>query len=174
MPLAPEDRWEEQCPWRPRLRHHRLVPQGPAGDTGAHDTRAATRGRRTAATSPRDAGLRAPGWAGTGIPRDARLPPRAGIQANRAEPRGRNSGGVGRPHPRGWRHTRARGSVTTRVGAGMPTPCGKRRQERRRRHPPGQHPAAFAWARRWHGQGGTLGPPFPAWEGDAVATLRGG
>lgn len=122
-------------------------PQGPAGDTGAHDTRAATRGRRTAATSPRDARLRAPGWAGTGIPRDARSLPCAGIQANRAEPRGRNSGGAVRPHPRGWRHTRARGSVTTRVGAGMPTPCGKRRQERRRRHPSGQHPAAFAWAR---------------------------
>lgn len=60
---------------------------------------------RTAATSPRDTRL---GWAGPDIPRDARSPPCAGIQANCGD-------GTVRPHG-GWRHVPARGSVSNTGG----------------------------------------------------------
>lgn len=82
--------------------------------------------------------------------------------------------GAVRPHPRGWRHIPARGSVSSTGG--------RRDAHTLRQTPSGKEAAASLGAApgclclgdgRWHGQGGTLRPPFPAWEGDAVATLRG-
>lgn len=145
-------------------------PHGPAGDTRAHDTRAATRGRGGRPERGHIPAGRRDG-PGRASPRDARSPPCAGIQAKRGD------GALdraARPHPRGWRHIPARGSVSCTGGRRDAHTQGQTLSRKKAAASLGAAQGCLCLGdERWRGQGDTLGPPLPAWEGDTVTTLRG-
>lgn len=123
----------------------RLVP---AGDTRAHDTRAATRGRRVRPDRghiPARCSAAGAGMGRDGHPRGMLAHLRAPGYSKLRRAAGTEPWMEQRGPARGDGGTSDHGAPSaTRVGAGMPTPCGKRHRERRRRHPLGQH--AFASA----------------------------
>lgn len=153
MPLAPEDQWDGLCPWQPGCDITDSSPHEPAGDTRAHDTRAATRGRRVRPDRghiPAGRPAARAGMGRDGHPRGMLSHPRALGYRRTARTEPRTEPSTDPSGPTRWDGgTSERGAPSaTRVGAGMPTPSGKRRQERKHRHPLGQHPVAFAWATR--------------------------
>lgn len=136
MPLAAGERWEGLCRAAPARSditgpspQVALAAPPPCGHQGAR---------------PHPAG-RPAGMGRDGHPAGCSSPPRAGTRANRGD---RTLDGAVRPHPRGRRHVRARGSVGSAGGRRDPTPSGKRHRQRKRRHPLGQHRAAFPRATR--------------------------
>lgn len=160
---------------RHRCRHQRSPrPPGPR----PHPRGTLSSGRRDGPrrASPRDAhSLRAPAGAGTGIPAGCSL---TSVRRNTGKRR-KAAGMEGWMEPCGL--TRGDGGTSehgapsaTRVGAGMPTPLRQTPSGKKAAASLGEAPGCLCLGDgRWREQGATLALPFPTWEGDAVATLRG-